>query len=143
MKQNFKKGFTLIELLVVIAIIGILAAITVVSVNGPRNKARDTQSLANLRQVASVLEQYYGDNGNYATSTLSTWPALSGGVAAYGTPLPSSTSPVYGVEVTSTGYCLWADSLNDGGDTDLKIRCKTGAQCGSASIASPSAASCG
>ncbi len=133
MKQNFKKGFTLIELLVVIAIIGILAAITVVSVQGPRNKANDTKTLSNLRQTASVLEQYYGDTGGYpiitpaASEVGASWGALSTAVVAYGTPLPTSTNPIYRIRSTASGYCLWADTA-DANDTNM-IRCKGGAQC--------------
>jgi len=136
MKQNLnKKGFTLIELLVVIAIIGILAAITVVSVQGPRNKANDTKSLANLRQVASVMEQYAGDNTTYPVAT--TWPALETAVAAYGTPLPSGT---YLVQSSSTGYCVSADTA-DTGNTE-KVRCRTGAQCATITAALATAEGC-
>lgn len=125
MKTNIRKGFTLIELLVVIAIIGILAAITVVSVQGPRNKARDTQTLSNLRQVASVLEQYYGDTGSYPVND-SDYGGLQTQLVNYGTPLPTSTDPLYNVSSTASGYCLFADSKVD---STHMIRCKSGAQC--------------
>lgn len=59
------KGFTLIELLVVIAIIGILASVVVVSLNTARAKARDSQRVAQLRQVQTALETYFLDNGSY------------------------------------------------------------------------------
>lgn len=58
MKLNMKKGFTLIELLVVIAIIGILAALIIVSLSGARQKAQDTQSKNNIRNIATAMEQY-------------------------------------------------------------------------------------
>jgi prepilin-type N-terminal cleavage/methylation domain-containing protein len=60
-----KKGFTLVELLVVIAIIGLLSSIAVVSLGSARGKARDAKRLADARQVATALEQYYSDNSGY------------------------------------------------------------------------------
>lgn len=62
MKQ---KGFTLIELLVVIAIIGILSTLAVVALGGARTKARDSKRVADIKQIATALELYYSDNGNY------------------------------------------------------------------------------
>jgi type II secretion system protein G len=60
-----RKGFTLIELLVVIAIIGILASVVLVSLNNARAAARDSQRVAQLRQVQTALETYFADNGSY------------------------------------------------------------------------------
>lgn len=62
-----KKGFTLIELLVVIAIIGILSAIGLVSLNGAREKARDSKAKSDLSTFRTGLTLYYDDYS-------STWP---------------------------------------------------------------------
>ena len=55
-------GFTLIELLFVIAIIAILAAILFPVFGRAREKARQTQCLSNLKQIATALLMYAQDH---------------------------------------------------------------------------------
>jgi general secretion pathway protein G len=72
-----KKGFTLIELLVVIAIIGILSAIGLVSLNGAREKARDSKRKSDVASIRVAMELYKDDQ------PLSKYPAnTAGGVPA-------------------------------------------------------------
>ncbi|MBI2074536.1 MAG: type II secretion system protein [Candidatus Levybacteria bacterium] len=67
-------GFTLIELLIVIAIIGVLSALLMVNFIGIRQRARDAQRKANLRQIQSALELYRADIGSYPESSSAKLP---------------------------------------------------------------------
>ena len=55
-------GFTLIELLTVIAIISILATLLASSLGTAKKKARASQSISNLRQIALGLQLYTDDH---------------------------------------------------------------------------------
>ncbi len=108
--KMMKKGFTLIELLVVIAIIGILASLIIVSLNGARTKASDTQLKNNARNVDTALAQYATDNNsNYPNSI------TAGEVStALSTPLTSylSSANVYAHPKTDAKYVSDAASLS-------------------------------
>jgi prepilin-type N-terminal cleavage/methylation domain-containing protein len=55
-------GFTLIELLVVIVIIAMLVSISVKYLTDARNRARQTQTAANLSEIHRALESFATDN---------------------------------------------------------------------------------
>ncbi|MBA7596523.1 hypothetical protein ES703_03497 [subsurface metagenome] len=95
-----KRGFTLIELLVVIAIIGILSSIVLVSMGGARKSARDATRKADMRQIITAQEMYYGEHDAYFTSSVSWPPSIS-------TYMPRTpTDP-------GTGTYVWINNTGD------------------------------
>lgn len=65
-KLSTPKGFTLIELLIVVVIIGTLSALLMANFIGVRQRARDGQRKADLRQTQSALELYRADSAAYS-----------------------------------------------------------------------------
>jgi prepilin-type N-terminal cleavage/methylation domain-containing protein/prepilin-type processing-associated H-X9-DG protein len=86
-KRRLRWAFTLIELLVVIAIIAILAAILFPVFAKARDKARQTQCISNLNQIAKAFRMYSQDYDMYmpptAVSTIPDSPIWSAMVAPY------------------------------------------------------------
>src|SRR5690349_2610087 len=67
-----RSGFTLIELLVVIAIIAILAALLLPALNAAKAKALRIVCVNNLKQIATGIQLYGGDNGDHLPGPLLT-----------------------------------------------------------------------
>ena len=65
------KGFTLIELLISMALLGLLTTVTLVAINPVKRIAegRDTKRIADLKQIASVVEAYGTTNSFYPVMT--------------------------------------------------------------------------
>lgn len=60
-----RQGFTLIELLIVVVIIGILAAIAIPKFQSTKGKAYASSLKSDLRNVASMQEDYFYYNETY------------------------------------------------------------------------------
>jgi prepilin-type N-terminal cleavage/methylation domain-containing protein len=72
-RSKHSKGFTLIELLAVISIIGILAALTLISVSRAKRRAHITKANAEMRELIRAWRTYW--------VTYETWPASFQGQA--------------------------------------------------------------
>lgn len=60
-----QKGFTLIELLIVVAIIGILAAIAIPQFSAYRQKAYNSASNSDVKNLKTGMEAYMAENQEY------------------------------------------------------------------------------
>ena len=87
MKNTFhKKGFTLIELLVVIVILGILSTISVGTFRSYFAKARDSERVSAVQNVAMMIKVGTGGDGGCTVYNLDTGVPVAGarGVAKVG-----------------------------------------------------------
>ena len=72
-KRSSSKGFTLIELLIVVIILGILAAIVTIGVAGARNKSVEKSCQSSAVALASALDSFYIDNGEFPNVGVDGW----------------------------------------------------------------------
>ncbi len=117
-KNEQQKGFTLIELLIVVAIISILSSLLMVNFVGIRQRARDGERKADLRQIQAALELYRSDQGAYPTSlpTCNSSSSLSAGSTVYMKTIPCDPlGGAYGYDEGGSTYCLRAclENAND------------------------------
>lgn len=68
-KPNQKEGVTLVELLVVVAVVSVIATFSITTFPAVLAKSRDNRRIADLKMIASALEQFYSDNNYYPPNT--------------------------------------------------------------------------
>ena len=115
-------GFTLIELLIVVAIIAILAAIAIPQFSGYRSRSVRASMIADARNIATVLESYFVDSGQYPNGATPDGDiAAAGGTGAVGTGGAAQTtraskgSTVVVTPTTTTYSIVVTNSNGDGG----------------------------
>lgn len=97
-KPENRLGFTLIELLVAISIIGVLATLVLANFNAARQRGRDAQRKADLRQIQNALRLYYNDQGIYPTHN-------------------TTNLTINGCGASGTSECPWGDPWTAGTQT--------------------------
>ncbi len=68
MKQRRSQGFTLVELLIVVAIVGLITAIAIPNLRNAVDRGKQKRTVADLRSLATAIEQYAIDNTVYPTA---------------------------------------------------------------------------
>lgn len=104
-----QKGFTLIELIIVMIILGVLMTIGINAFRSSQMKGRDSKRKAELKNVASALELYNNDYGEYPDDN------AVGEIVACG---------------TGTSVCGWGSAFEDQNDTLYMARLPKDARSG-------------
>ena len=104
-----QKGFTLVELLVVVAIIGLLSTMAVVSLNGIRERARDTKRISDIDAIQKSMELVKSEFGGYDKSGCTDGTLMSmctgGNLATYLPAIKNINDPLWTTLCTSDVVC--------------------------------------
>lgn len=65
MRPDYRCGFTLVEILLAVAIIGLLAALTVPTIDLTRRSRENAQAASKLRRAVAAFEMYRSEMGRY------------------------------------------------------------------------------
>lgn len=109
-----RSGFTLLELLVVISILGILMAMGAVAFSTAQRKSRDSKRQSDIKVIQNGFEQYYADNGSYASAAQGCNAMYAATYFPAGAPNDPQTAANYDCGTDTGGYCVCA-TLEDVG----------------------------
>ena len=71
-----QRGFTVVELIITITVMGILLLLTVVNLTSSQLSARDSERVADIDTIKSLLENYY-TAGSPITGGVGSYPSMS------------------------------------------------------------------
>jgi general secretion pathway protein G len=115
-----EQGFTLIELLIVVAIIGIVAAIAIPNMLNAIDRSKQKRTMADMRSIATALEQYALDNNFYPVQSSQT---------AFSSSTATLLSPTYSARlIDKDGWsrALQYGTTSNGSDYTLRSLGKDG-----------------
>ncbi len=119
-------GFTLLELMIVVMVISILASITIPNLLTALDRGKQKRTMTELRAIATALQAYAVDHGNYPDSTGTTEPLIDELTPTYIHTV--ATEDAWGNAMLyarldpaadAAEYILWSlgkDGLDDGND---------------------------
>ena len=112
---SVNKGFTLIELLTVVAIIAIISVIAIALFGNAQKQARDGKRIAELEQIANVLE---------INKTTAGYQPITASLFAGGN-FPGGAQ-TQALDPSGYGYCIAADSTTTTPAAWTAAACPTG-----------------
>jgi len=85
-----EKGFTLVELMIVIIILAVLTGIAVPSYMALRNRARESATESEMKNIATAIELHQADMEDYPTTA--EYAATPSAIVSYMDPIPANDS---------------------------------------------------
>lgn len=118
-KEN--RGFTLVELLIVVIILAVITGIAIPSYLALRNRARESATESEMRNIATALELAESDDGSYPP-TGEDMEDLEGELAEFIDSIPYvdawNNSYVYAQTDSGAGYTLTSTGIDTDDDGD-------------------------
>ena len=114
--SNKERGFTLVELLIVVIILAVITGIAIPSYLALRNRARESATESEMRNIATALELVNADTGNYPAAA--DMDALETALASYIDSIPTTDAwthaYVYAQTGSGSGYTLTSAGIDNG-----------------------------
>jgi len=110
MKQwkNKHGGFTIVELLIVVVVIAILAAITIVSYNGIRQRAQEAGAKSTVSQAMKQFKSFAVANAEAFPSSITSCPNPVSGSVCFASDNSQTTSYTVDNSITTRSFCFSA-----------------------------------
>ncbi len=122
--HTHKKGFTLVEVLVALSILAMIMAIVMVNMSDAKKKARDTQRVSDMQQLATAFRLYRDFNS--ANPVAASGEVLGDGVGAVDTNIAAYLTNTIKDPINSGSSQYYYDSsYNCNGSLRVVIYAKT------------------